>query len=183
MKRIIDIILAIAIMPFIAIISIPIVISIRMDSPGPALFKQIRVGKNKREFILMKWRTMAIDTGNSPSHEASPEKITRVGSFLRHSKLDELPQIYNVIIGEMSFVGPRPCLPSQEELISQRDKLGVYNLRPGITGVSQLAGLDMSDPERLALTDASYISKMGMIEDLRILVKTLFSGRGDAIKS
>jgi O-antigen biosynthesis protein WbqP len=182
MKRILDITLALALAFPFALISIPIVIAVRLDSAGPALFKQRRLGRNGRTFTVLKWRTMATDTGDLPSHEASRSKITHIGSVLRRTKLDELPQVWNVLTGDMSFVGPRPSLPSQTELIAARERLGVHRLRPGITGISQLAGLDMSDPERLAQMDSVYLHRNGVLVDLEIIVKTALNrGGGDAV--
>lgn len=182
MKRFFDVMLAIVLMPMIVLVSIPIAIAIKLDSRGPALFKQVRVGRHKRAFRLLKWRTMAVETGDMPSHEASPAQITRLGKLLRSSKVDELPQVWNVIVGDMSFVGPRPCLPSQIELIAERDRLGVYSLRPGITGVGQLAGLDMSDPYELASTDSAYLCQQGLLTDIKIIIRTIYGRGGDAIR-
>lgn len=156
-------------------------IIIRLDSPGPAVFRQTRVGRNGAEFTLYKLRTMRSDTVESPSHTSSPDQITRVGRYLRLLKLDELPQLWNVASGDMSLVGPRPCLPSQTELIEHRQSLGVDRLRPGVTGRSQLAGIDMSTPERLAKSDAQYLAPWSLREDIDIIVRTaLGRGSGDA---
>lgn len=176
MKRAFDLVIAILLLVPSLLVSIPITIAIRLDSPGPALFRQIRVGRNRRLFTLLKWRTMSMDTGDLPSHEADRAKITRTGILLRRTKLDELPQIWNVLVGDMSFVGPRPCLPSQLQLVDERERLGVHSLRPGITGLSQIAGLDMSDPLRLAEMDADYIHNSGMLVDIDIMLRTISQG-------
>jgi O-antigen biosynthesis protein WbqP len=127
---------------------------------------------------------MYLNTGDAPSHETKASAITPVGHFLRRTKLDELPQLWNILKGEMSFVGPRPCLPSQVELIAARRRRGVYAIRPGITGVAQVAGVDMSDPERLAKLDAVYLAEYSLMTDLRLIMATLFgAGRGDRVRS
>lgn len=183
MKRAFDLTLAIALALPAILLCIPIALIIKSSSPGPALFKQVRVGRNKQPFMLFKWRTMAIGTGDLPSHEVSRAQVTTIGAFLRRTKLDELPQLWNVILGDMSFVGPRPCLPTQNELIDLREALGVYLLRPGITGISQLRGLNMSDPKALAHMDAEYIDKSTFLRDLQIIIKTALNrGAGDAVR-
>jgi O-antigen biosynthesis protein WbqP len=127
---------------------------------------------------------MEVGTGDLPSHKASRSKVTNIGAVLRRTKLDELPQIINVLAGEMSFVGPRPCLPTQIELIVERERLGVAKLRPGITGVSQLAGLDMSDPAKLAAMDATYLQNAGLVVDMLLMAKTAVNkGAGDALSN
>jgi O-antigen biosynthesis protein WbqP len=155
---------------------------IRITSPGPALFRQKRVGKDERIFTLFKLRTMYIDTRDQPSHHSTASQITPLGAWLRRTKLDELPQILNVLRGEMSFVGPRPGLPSHVELLEARRACGVFSVAPGITGVAQLRGIDMSDPDKLALADGEYIARRSLRLDLIILWRT-FAGRGagDAI--
>lgn len=152
------------------------------ESRGPVLFRQRRIGREGREFTCVKLRTMYADTDNLPSHEVSSRAVTGVGRFLRRHKLDELPQLWNVLRGDMSLVGPRPCLPSQLELIEARRARGVLSLLPGITGFSQVRGIDMSQPTKLAALDACYVPNLG--SDLRILTATLLgAGRGDRIQS
>jgi O-antigen biosynthesis protein WbqP len=127
---------------------------------------------------------MYVDTPSVPTHDVKASHVTRVGRFLRRTKLDELPQLWNVLKGEMSFVGPRPCLPSQAELIEERLKRGVLALRPGITGISQIRGIDMSTPALLAESDADYLEKQSLAFDLRILLHTaLGGGSGDRIRN
>lgn len=182
MKRGFDLIVAIVAAPFAAAIVLILAILIRLTSPGPAIFRQIRVGRNEEPFVCLKLRTMRIDTPDLPSHEVGAAAITPIGRFLRRSKLDELPQLWNILKGEMSFVGPRPCLPSQTDLIVARRTQGVAFLRPGVTGVSQVAGVDMSDPERLATLDSTYLSDMSLLVDLRLMLHTISgAGRGDAV--
>jgi O-antigen biosynthesis protein WbqP len=181
MKRALDLTLAILASPFAALLLVCCALAIRLTSPGPAIFRQARVGRDEVPFVCLKLRTMRIDTPNVPSHHVGAAAITPVGAFLRRSKLDELPQLWNIFKGEMSFVGPRPCLPSQTELIAARRARGVSHLRPGITGVSQVRGIDMSDPERLAALDATYLSNMSLVADLSLILQTATgAGRGDA---
>lgn len=157
---------------------------IRRDSPGSALFRQDRVGKDRRVFCCYKLRTMATGTKQAGTHEVSAASVTRIGAFLRKTKLDELPQLWNVARGDMAFVGPRPCLPSQEELVRERDERGVYDILPGITGLAQVRGIDMSDPVRLAVCDAEYLDRRSLLFDLRIVLQTLVGkGGGDRVNS
>lgn len=150
---------------------------------GSPLFLQKRVGRNKKPFTLVKFRTMKVDTASVASHLASASSITRMGGFLRKTKLDELPQLWNVLKGEMSLVGPRPNLFSQHELIAARDALGVYNVRPGITGLAQVNDIDMSTPALLAETDARMIREMSLGSYFRLIVQTVTGkGRGDRVR-
>jgi O-antigen biosynthesis protein WbqP len=163
----------------IAVIPIAIlVLMIRRGSEGPGIFSQQRVGRDGRLFHCHKLRTMRAGTPHVPTHEAAAAQITPLGAILRRTKLDELPQLWNVLTGEMSFVGPRPCLPSQTVLIEERRKRGVLSLRPGITGLAQIRGIDMSDPLRLAETDAEYLHARNFGLDLAILFRTFFSVLG-----
>ncbi|HCB75230.1 MAG TPA: lipid carrier--UDP-N-acetylgalactosaminyltransferase [Sphingomonas bacterium] len=153
------------------------------DDRANPFFVQTRLGRDERPFRLVKLRTMRIGTGDRPSHETARGNITRTGALMRRTKLDELPQLWNVLCGDMSFVGPRPGLPSQIELAESRRRYGVDRLLPGITGVSQVRGLDMSTPELLARTDADYLGDWSVTRDIELLIRTgLGSGRGDAAK-
>jgi O-antigen biosynthesis protein WbqP len=129
------------------------------DTRSP-LFRQERVGRHQKPFTLVKFRTMEKDTASVASHLASASAITPFGRFLRRTKLDELPQLWNVLKGDMSLVGPRPCLFNQEELIAEREARGVYQARPGITGLAQVNGIDMSTPRLLAETDAKMLAEL-----------------------
>ena len=150
---------------------------------GSPIFIQERVGKNKRPFKLIKFRTMSVDTKSVASHLASSASITKQGSFLRKSKLDELPQLINVIKGEMSFVGPRPNLFNQEELIAERDSRGVYSVLPGITGLAQVNTIDMSTPKLLAETDQKMIQTLNIKDYCKYIMMTATgSGSGDCVK-
>lgn len=183
LKRCLDIFFSLVLVFPTLCVALPALIAIRLETSGAPLFLQTRLGKNQKPFKLLKLRTMAAGTANKGSHEISAAQITRVGHFLRRTKIDELPQIWNVLIGHMSFVGPRPCLPNQEELIAERAKRGVYDVRPGITGPAQLAGIDMSTPEKLAIADANYIATRSFGGDLRLILQTATGGgRGDAVK-
>ncbi|MBY4636081.1 sugar transferase [Sphingopyxis sp. XHP0097] len=157
-------------------------IAIRLDSPGPAIFAQQRVGAAQIPFTLYKFRTMKRDTVAAGTHEVSSSAVTRIGAFLRRTKLDELPQAINLLRGNMTLVGPRPCLYSQTELMQAREALGVYALKPGITGYAQIREIDMSRPIALARSDHRYKKLRSLLLDLRIIVATaLGRGGGDRI--
>lgn len=150
---------------------------------GSPLFLQQRVGRNLRSFTLVKFRTMKVDTASVASHLASTASITKLGGFLRKTKLDELPQLWNVLKGEMSLVGPRPNLFNQEELIAARQAHGVYNVRPGITGLAQVNEIDMSTPDLLAETDAKMIAEMSVGNYFKFILQTITGkGAGDRVK-
>ena len=150
------------------------------DTRSP-LFLQKRVGQGGKPFTLIKFRTMRPDTPSVASHLVEVKSITKLGSFLRKTKLDELPQLFNVLKGEMSLVGPRPNLPNQEELIKEREIKQVYAVRPGITGLAQIQNIDMSTPKLLAQIDGEMISKLNIWMYFRIIFSTAFGrGRGDA---
>ena len=150
---------------------------------GSPLFRQERVGRNQKPFILVKFRTMRPDTASVATHLADASAITGLGRFLRRSKLDELPQLYNVLLGEMSLVGPRPCLFNQTDLIQERALRGVFAVRPGITGLAQINGIDMSAPRVLAETDAQMLQGLGVSAYFSYIFKTVTgAGRGDGIR-
>jgi lipopolysaccharide/colanic/teichoic acid biosynthesis glycosyltransferase len=154
-----------------------------IDTRSP-IFIQERMGKNKLSFKLIKFRTMSVETKSVASHLASTASITKLGAFLRKTKLDELPQLWNVLLGDMSLVGPRPNLFNQEELITARSEKAVYDVRPGITGLAQIQNIDMSTPIKLARTDAIMIKKMSLKNYFLYIIKTVTgSGAGDAVKS
>lgn len=151
---------------------------IRLDSPGPVLFRQRRVGKNKREFPLLKFRTMFIDApAETPTHMMlnASRHITRVGGFLRKSSLDELPQIFNILSGKMSFVGPRPALWNQDDLIAERDRYGANELTPGLTGWAQITGRDELPIPVKAEKDGWYAAHVGFALDIRIIFRTAYN--------
>lgn len=160
-----------------------LVVIIRLESVGGGIFAQRRVGRNGRVFTCYKLRTMAAGTVQAGSHEVSASAVTRVGKILRATKLDEVPQLWNVVKGEMSLVGPRPCLPVQVELIEERESRGVLEVLPGITGLAQVEGIDMSDPVRLAEKDAVYVRDHSFWLDMKILFRTVLGkGSGDRVR-
>ena len=150
-----------------------VIIAIRLQSPGPAIFKQIRVGKGGRPFTCYKLRTMYSGTANLPTHEVQASSVIALGERLRRFKVDVLPQLCNVLIDDMTLVGPRPCLPSQVDLVEARRRLGVLEVRPGITGLAQVNGVDMSDANRLAEIDAQYVRTQSLMGDFRLILATL----------
>ncbi|NLY92711.1 MAG: sugar transferase [Myxococcales bacterium] len=150
---------------------------------GSPIFAQERVGRGKRPFKLLKFRTMRVDTAHVATHLASPDAVTPLGRFLRRTKLDELPQLVNVLRGEMSLVGPRPCLFNQEELIAERESRGVFAARPGITGLAQVSGIDMSTPRLLAETDARMLADLTVRAYLGYILETVAGrGAGDRVR-
>ena len=156
---------------------------IGMFDTGSPLFRQERVGVNQKPFKLLKFRSMDINTQAVATHLVQVNAITKWGSFLRKSKLDELPQLFNVLIGDMSFVGPRPNLFNQIELIEERLMRGVYTIRPGITGLAQIHKIDMSTPQRLAETDAKMIDHLNLWYYFKYIFLTVFGkGFGDRVR-
>jgi len=150
---------------------------------GSPIFRQVRVGRHKKPFTLVKFRTMKKDTASVASHLASASAITPFGGFLRKTKLDELPQLWNVLWGDMSLVGPRPGLFNQEELTTARDKYGIYQARPGITGLAQVNEIDMSTPELLAETDAKMLESLSLANYFKYIFMTVAGkGSGDRVK-
>lgn len=158
---------------FLFPIMVILAILIKLDSKGPALFKQQRVGKNGTIFTCLKFRTMAVGTKHVPTHQSSTSSITKIGNILRRTKLDELPQLINVLFGQMALVGPRPGLPNHQELIEARMKTGALDILPGITGLSQIEGIDMSTPTLLAERDGDYAKSKNIFYDINIIIKTL----------
>tara|TARA_R110002033_G_scaffold50687_2_gene97820 strand:+ start:1497 stop:2045 length:549 start_codon:yes stop_codon:yes gene_type:complete len=160
-----------------------IVTIIGMFDTGSPIFVQTRVGKNKKAFKLIKFRTMSVETKSVASHLANNASITKLGNFLRKTKIDELPQLINVVKGEMSLVGPRPNLFNQDELIKEREVLGVYDVLPGVTGLAQVQNIDMSTPKLLAETDKQMIDTLNLKNYFKyILMTATGSGSGDAVK-
>lgn len=153
-----------------------LIILIKIDSPGPVLFKQKRVGINKGYFNILKFRTMRIDTPkDTPTHllEDPDQWITKAGRFLRKTSLDELPQIINIIKGEMSIIGPRPALWNQDDLIAERDKYGANSVPVGLTGWAQINGRDELEIEVKAKLDGEYVEKIGFIMDIKCFIGTV----------
>ena len=182
MLRCLDILLAtvglIMAMPLLALLYL-----VGLIDTGAPLFRQARVGRFQKPFTLVKFRTMRPDTQSVATHLANPSAVTPLGAFLRRTKLDELPQLWNVLKGEMSLVGPRPCLFNQMELIEERSARGVFAARPGITGLAQVNGIDMSTPTLLAETDARMLQDLGLTAYFSHIIKTVTgAGRGDRIR-
>jgi lipopolysaccharide/colanic/teichoic acid biosynthesis glycosyltransferase len=154
-----------------------VLVVIGLVDTGSPIFRQQRVGRNQKPFTLVKFRTMNKDTASVASHLASANAITPFGHFLRRTKLDELPQLWNVLKGEMSLVGPRPCLFNQEELIQEREQRGVLAARPGVTGLAQVNDIDMSTPKLLAETDAKMLANLTVSAYFKYIFMTV-SGKG-----
>lgn len=150
---------------------------------GSPVFRQVRVGRHQKPFTLVKFRTMKVDTASVATHLASSASVTRFGHFLRKTKLDELPQLWNVLKGEMSLVGPRPGLFNQEELTEERAKRGVFDVRPGITGLAQVNEIDMSTPALLAETDQKMIQSLTVTDYFKYIFMTVAGrGAGDRVR-
>ena len=182
LQRLFDLLVSLPLALVVTPVCLVLLVLVRLESAGSPLFVQQRVGKGQQPFAMLKLRTMHTGTANVASHQVGAASITRLGAVLRRLKLDELPQLWNVIAGHMSLVGPRPCLPSQHELVAERAKRGIFALRPGVTGPAQIAGIDMSDPVRLATFEEQYFSVDRPLGDVRLLVSTaLGGGRGDAV--
>ena len=175
-KRFFDIAFAVSAILALGLPMLLVALIVRIDSKGPALFKQKRVGKDKKCFTILKFRTMRIETpSNMPTDKLKePEKwITRSGRFLRITSLDELPQLFNILMGDMSLIGPRPALPNQLDLIGERDKNGANGIRPGLTGWAQVNGRDRLDNSAKAAFDGEYVEKMSIGFDLKCLFLTV----------
>lgn len=182
MIRIFDLIISILAL-FVLSPLLLIMVIIGFFDTGSPIFIQERMGKNKKPFLLIKFRTMTIETKSVASHLADSAAITNFGRFLRKSKIDELPQLINVITGDMSLVGPRPNLFNQNELIEIRQKYGVYKVRPGVTGLAQVSEIDMSTPELLAKTDAKMVATMSIANYFKYILMTASGrGQGDRVK-
>ena len=176
-KRFIDFILSliggILLLPVFLIISLAVVI----DDPGPVIFKQKRVGKGKKLFWLHKFRSMKVNTPDIPTHllENPEQYITRVGKFLRKTSLDELPQVYDILFGKMSIIGPRPALWNQDDLVAERDKYGANDIKPGLTGWAQINGRDELEIPEKARLDGEYVKKMSFLFDCKCFFGTIKS--------
>lgn len=183
LKRFLDYSFAVAVLILLWWLLGLIWLSVKLTSDGPGFFFQKRVGRHGKIFNCIKFRTMKVGTKSVGTHEVNRSSITKVGRFLRRTKLDELPQIWNLLRGDMSLVGPRPCLPNQTELVLARKKRNVLSIRPGITGLAQIHNIDMSTPELLAEWDERYLKLRSILLDINILKLTLLGrGQGDKTK-
>lgn len=177
-KRLIDLVLSVCGLIVLSPLLIAIVIAIKLDSKGPVIFKQKRVGKNKTYFNIWKFRTMRTDAPKDmPTHLlSSPDAyITKIGKFLRQTSLDELPQILQIVVGKMAIIGPRPALWNQYDLIEERDKYGANDITPGLTGWAQVNGRDELEIPVKAKLDGEYVEKMGFMMDCKCFIMTIFS--------
>ena len=177
-KRLIDIVFSVFGLVVLSPLFLIIIIAIKLDSKGPVLFRQKRVGINKTHFYILKFRTMRIDApSDTPTHllQNSDLYITRVGRFLRRTSLDELPQIINIMKGEMSIIGPRPALWNQYDLIEERDKYGANDVLPGLTGWAQINGRDELPIHEKARLDGEYVRKISLLMDVKCFFRTVVS--------
>ena len=182
-RRLFDVVVALAALVLLSPVMLAVAIAIRLDTPGPVLFRQRRIGRGSSEFVLYKFRSMAVGTPDLATHLVEPGRVsvTRVGRFIRVTSLDELPQLWNILRGDMSLVGPRPALYNQHDLIALRRQAGVDALRPGMTGWAQINGRDEIPMERKVAYDREYLERQSPAFDLEILVRTaltLFHMRG-----
>ena len=182
MIRIFDIVLSsLGLVIFSPLICI-VYICIYIENRSP-LFYQERIGRKMKIFLLVKFRTMTKGTGNIATHLVDPASISRIGNLLRKTKIDELPQLWNVLRGEMSIVGPRPCLASQKELIKARLRFNIYDVKPGITGLAQINGVDMSNPNLLAETEREMLRNFNLFSYFYYIILTIVGfGLGDRVK-
>ncbi|WP_418094018.1 sugar transferase [Sulfitobacter sp. SBS6] len=179
-KRGMDLIFAIAVVVLLWWALLIIWALVRFGTPGPGIFAQERIGLHGKIFMCYKFRTMQQGTVQAGTHEVSQASVTPIGRFLRRTKLDELPQVWNIFKNEISLIGPRPGLPGQRELYNARNMRGIFNVKPGISGLAQVNDVDMSDPEKLAIWDARYIKLQSVLLDLKITMATIRGGgQGD----
>ncbi|MRX73004.1 sugar transferase [Bacillus lacus] len=177
-KRLIDIVLSLVGLIVLSPIFLILILGIKLGSKGPVLFKQKRVGNKKTHFNILKFRTMRIDTPkDTPTHllDNPDQYITKMGKFLRKTSLDELPQIWNIFVGQMSIIGPRPALWNQYDLIAERDKYGANDVPPGLTGWAQINGRDELPIDIKAKLDGEYVEKIGLCMDIKCFFKTIVS--------
>ncbi|MEI2448561.1 sugar transferase [Priestia megaterium] len=184
-KRIVDILLSFLSLILLSPFFIAIIIAIKIDSKGPILFKQKRIGKNKKEFYILKFRTMKIETPkDTPTHllQNPDQYITKVGKFLRKTSLDELPQVWNIFTGQMSIIGPRPALWNQYDLIEERDNYGANDILPGLTGWAQVNGRDELPIKLKAELDGEYRENISLKLDAKCFYRTIISvSKGEGV--
>jgi len=185
-KRFGDVVLSVIGLVVLSPVFLLLILAVKIDSKGPVMFKQKRIGRKKKQFTMLKFRTMKNDSPrDTPTHllENPGKHITKIGKFLRKTSLDELPQIFNIIAGHMSIIGPRPALWNQDDLIKERDKYGANDIRPGLTGWAQVNGRDELTIRVKAEFDGEYVRKMGFLFDCKCFMMTVLKVfRGDGIK-
>lgn len=182
LSRAIDLLIGLLVFVTLGWLMALLIVAVRRDSPGRGIFAQVRVGQGERPVTVYKLRTMTVGTAHAATHEIGAAAVTRLGRALRKYKIDELPQAWNLVRGDLALVGPRPCLPTQTELVEQRRHYGIFGAKPGITGLAQVNDIDMSDPEKLALWDSDYLALQGLVLDWQILLMTFVGkGRGDRV--
>ena len=177
-KRAFDIVFSLLSILLLSLPLLVVALAVKLDSRGPVFFSQERIGKNKKRFRILKFRSMFTDTDpNAPTHTLDdPEAhITRVGRFIRKTSIDELPQLFNILAGQMSFVGPRPALWNQDDLIAERDKYHANDVKPGLTGLAQISGRDELEIPVKAKFDGEYVRRRGVFYDLGLMFRTVFS--------
>ena len=177
-KRAFDIFMSLLALLFLFLPLLVVAIAIKIDSKGPVFFKQNRIGKNKKIFKIYKFRSMYTDTDpNAPTHQLgnATSHITKVGGFIRKTSIDELPQLLNILFGQMSFVGPRPALWNQDDLVAERDKYHANEVKPGLTGLAQISGRDELEIPVKAKLDGEYVEKRGFFYDIGLIFKTAIS--------
>ena len=177
-KRAFDIVFSLLSILLLSLPLLAVALAVKLDSRGPVFFSQERIGKNKKRFRILKFRSMFTDTDpNAPTHTLDdPEAhITKVGRFIRKTSIDELPQLFNILAGQMSFVGPRPALWNQDDLIAERDKYHANDVKPGLTGLAQISGRDELEIPVKAKFDGEYVRRRGVFYDLGLMFRTVFS--------
>ena len=177
-KRAFDVVFSLLSILLLSLPLLIVVLAVKLDSRGPVFFSQERIGKNKTRFKILKFRSMYTDTDpNAPTHTLDdPEAhITKVGRFIRKTSIDELPQLFNILAGQMSFVGPRPALWNQDDLIAERDKYHANDVKPGLTGLAQISGRDELEIPVKAQFDGEYVRRRGLFYDLGLMFRTVFS--------
>lgn len=177
LKRVIDVVLSFLGIVVLAVPMLILILVIKIDDPGPAFFKQKRVGQHKTFFPLLKFRSMKMNTPDIPTHllDNPDQYITRVGHFLRKTSLDELPQLFNIFAGHMSIIGPRPALWNQDDLVAERDKYGANDVKPGLTGWAQINGRDELEIPVKAKLDGEYVEKLSFLFDCKCFFGTIIS--------
>ena len=177
-KRAFDIVFSLLSILLLSLPLLVVALAVKLDSRGPVFFSQERIGQNKKRFRILKFRSMFTDTDpNAPTHTLDdPEAhITKVGRFIRKTSIDELPQLFNILAGQMSFVGPRPALWNQDDLIAERDKYHANDVKPGLTGLAQISGRDELEIPVKAKFDGEYVRRRGVFYDLGLMFRTVFS--------